>query len=188
MNFLHWDWYGFIQITLKHHCIYSQLILSFFFCSYFSFFFLSFSSSRSLLKKKKITPSFNCLLFHLHTTFLCNKYKGYFARSYSFHILYCWSAHTCTSYAADLSTFVYLMLQIYQHLYDAVLPILVYHDYLSCLHLGLKYNATSGIWLYTVSHAAYLHHKQNLYLANVIHGHVSNFISLTVHMYYSCSL
>lgn len=57
MNFSHWVWYGFKQITLKHHCIYSQLILSFFFCSYFSFFFLSFSSSRSLLKKK-ITPKF----------------------------------------------------------------------------------------------------------------------------------
>lgn len=55
MNFSHWVWYGFKQITLKHHCIYSQLILSFFFCSYFSFFFLSFSSSRSLLKKKNNT-------------------------------------------------------------------------------------------------------------------------------------
>lgn len=55
MNFSHWVWYGFKQITLKHHCIYLQLILSFFFCSYFSFFFLSFSSSRSLLKKKNNT-------------------------------------------------------------------------------------------------------------------------------------
>lgn len=118
MNFLHGVWYGFKQITMKHHCIYSQLILSFFFCSYFSFFFLSFSSSRSLLKKKK-TPKVLSAYSSTCTqhSFVTN--TRHILQGLTYFISYAAdlpSTNICASYAANLPLLVNLMLLIYPHL------------------------------------------------------------------------